>query len=402
MNPIRTAHLELKIAPFSLGKSGLKVSKVILGAMSYGDPEWQGWILKEDESLPLLEHAYKVGINTWDTVCLSLSLRTLSSLFDLKTFTARHFPILTVLILRTPASLSIFNVDLDVNFQADVYSHGRSEEIIGKALLKYNIPRERVVILSKCYFGVTSENMGSKISAVSVNDGEMVNRIGLSRKHIFDAVDASVKRLGTYIDVLQIHRLDRNTPREEIMKALNDVVESGKVRYIGASSMAAWEFQSLQNIADRKGWHKFISMQNYYNLLYREEENEMFPYCNDTGVGLIPWSPVARGALTRPWGDRSTQREKTDNALHNMIRKKETEVDKAIVDRLEEVSKKMGKSMAQVAIAWCLSKKDVMPIVGLGKKERMYVPEGSVQWDQGKLMLTEIPGTRPSKPARSS
>jgi aryl-alcohol dehydrogenase-like predicted oxidoreductase len=255
--------------------------------------------------------------------------------------------------------------------QADVYSHGRSEEIIGKALKQFKIPRHRVVILSKCYFGVTPDDLSANIGRVQTNDGEMVNRVGLSRKHIFDAVDASVARLGTYIDVLQIHRLDRNTPREEIMKALNDVVESGKARYIGASSMAAWEFQALQNIADRRGWHKFISMQNYYNLIYREEENEMIPYCNDTGVGLIPWSPVARGALTRPWGQRDTHREKTDNYLKSLIRNRESQVDKEIVDRLEEVSKKMGKSMAQIAMAWCMSKKDVMPIVGLGRIDRM-------------------------------
>lgn len=259
-----------------------------------------------------------------------------------------------------------------VSAQADVYSHGRSEEIIGKALKQFSIPRDRIVILSKCYFGVTPDDRSTNIGRVSTNDGrEMVNRVGLSRKHIFDAVDASVARLGTYIDVLQIHRLDRSTPREEIMKALNDVVDSGKVRYIGASSMAAWEFQTLQNIADRKGWHKFISMQNYYNLIYREEESEMIPYCNDTGVGLIPWSPVGRGVLTRPWAQRDTHREKTDNYLKNLIRSKESEVDKTIVDRLEEVSKKIGKSMAQVAMAWCMSKKDVMPIVGLGRLDRM-------------------------------
>lgn len=255
--------------------------------------------------------------------------------------------------------------------QADVYSHGRSEEIIGKALQQFKIPRDRIVILTKCYFGVTPDNLSANIGRVSTNDGEMVNRVGLSRKHILDAVAASVARLGTYIDVLQIHRLDRGTPREEIMKALNDVVESGKVRYIGASSMAAWEFQTLQNIADRRGWHKFISMQNYYNLIYREEENEMIPYCNDTGVGLIPWSPVARGALARPWSQRETHREKTDNYLKNLIRSRETEVDKVIIDRLAEVSKKMGKSMAQVAMAWCISKKDVMPIVGLNRMDRM-------------------------------
>ncbi|EXJ70847.1 alcohol dehydrogenase [Cladophialophora psammophila CBS 110553] len=304
-----------------LGRSGLKVSKVILGAMSYGTPEWQGWVLNEEDSLPLLEYAYKVGIRTWDT--------------------------------------------------ADVYSHGRSEEIIGKAIKKYNIPRERLVILSKCYFGVTPDTPGNAIGASSVNDGDMLNQMGLSRKHIIDAVDKSAARLGTYIDVLQIHRLDRSVPREEIMRALNDVVESGKVRYIGASSMAAWEFQELQNVADKHGWHKFISMQNYYNLLYREEENEMIPYCNHTGVGLVPWSPVARGALTRPWGNRDTLREKTDHYLKSRIREQEDQVDEEIVGRVEKVAKKMGKSMAQIAIAWSLSKKDVCPIVGLNKKERM-------------------------------
>jgi len=289
--------------------------------MSYGTPEWQGWVLNEEDSLPLLEYAYKVGIRTWDT--------------------------------------------------ANVYSHGRSEEIIGKAIRKYNIPRERLVILSKCFFGVTPDTPGNPISVSSVNDGDMLNQVGLSRKHILDAVDQSVKRLGTYIDVLQIHRLDRSTPREEIMRALNDVVESGKVRYIGASSMAAWEFQELQNIADRHGWHKFISMQNYYNLLYREEENEMIPYCNHTGVGLIPWSPVARGALTRPWQSRDTLREKTDNYLKVLVRSRDDRVDEEIIGRVEKVAHRIGKSMAQVAIAWCLSKKDVCPIVGLNKKERM-------------------------------
>lgn len=152
-------------------------------------------------------------------------------------------------------------------------------------------------------------------AASTVNDGDMLNQTGLSRKHILDAVEKSVARLGTYIDVLQIHRLDRSVPREEIMRALNDVVESGKVRYLGASSMSCWEFQELQNIAERRGWHKFISMQNYYNLIYREEEREMIPYCNHTGVGLLPWSPVARGALTRPYNDRG-DREKTDRFFH--------------------------------------------------------------------------------------
>ncbi|KAI9933026.1 hypothetical protein ASPWEDRAFT_34036 [Aspergillus wentii DTO 134E9] len=304
-----------------LGKSGLKISKVILGAMSYGTKEWQDWVLDEEESLQMIEHAYKRGINTWDT--------------------------------------------------ADVYSHGRSEEIIGKALKKFSIPRNRVVILSKCFYGVDDEGKFPPIAASAVNNGGFVNRVGLSRKHIFDAVDASVERLGTYIDVLQIHRLDRDTPREEIMKALNDVVESGKVRYIGASTMAAWEFQTLQNIAARNGWHQFISMQNYHNLISREEEREMIPYCQDAGIGLIPWSPMARGVLARPWGSRSTVREATDGALKLLVRSRESEADKAIVDRVEEVARKKGVSMASVAIAWSLSHPNENPILGLNSKERI-------------------------------
>ncbi|GES66846.1 aryl-alcohol dehydrogenase [Aspergillus terreus] len=313
-----------------LGDSGLKVSKIILGAMTFGTPEWQGWVLNEEESLPLLEHAYKKGIRTWDT--------------------------------------------------ADMYSHGKSEEIVGKALKKYNIPRSRVVIMTKCFFGVDDQgNYPPPLSTGRQNAGDFLNRVGLSRRHILEAVDASVERLGTYIDVLQIHRLDRETPREEIMRALNDVVESGKVRYIGASSMAAWEFQTLQNIAIRNGWHKFISMQNYHNLITREEEREMIPYCLDSGVSLIPWSPVARGVLARPWASRSTVREQSDIVLNMFIRARETEADKAIVDRVEELAAKKGLSMAQVAIAWLLSHPSEYPIVGLNTKDRIDEAVASVQ-----------------------
>ena len=302
-----------------LGESGLKVSRVILGCMSYGTPDWFEWVLNEEESLPLLHHAYQMGINTWDT--------------------------------------------------ADVYSMGKSEELVGKALKLYNIPRERVVIMSKCFFGVADDGSMPPIIAMTSNDGAMVNRVGLSRKHIFDAVEASVRRLGTYIDVLQIHRLDRDTPKEEIMRALNDVIERGWVRYIGASSMAGWEFQQLQNLAEKHGWHKFISMQNFYNLLYREEEREMIPYCHDTGVGLVPWFPLASGLLTRPLGEMNTERAQTDKV--SAAFQGTSEADKTIIKRLEEVAKNKGVSMAQVALAWLLSKKDVSPIVGLSKKHRI-------------------------------
>ncbi|KAG9235902.1 aldo-keto reductase-like protein [Amylocarpus encephaloides] len=333
---------ERKMEYTNLGKSGLKISKVILGAMSFGSSDWQEWVINENEALPLLKHAYDVGLNTWDT--------------------------------------------------ADVYSNGRSEEIIGKAIKQYDMKRNRIVILSKCYFGVSDGEGQPPISAVSTNDGDMVNRAGtLSRKHILDAVDSSVKRLGTYIDVLQIHRLDRDTPREEIMRALNDVVESGKVRYIGASSMAAWEFQTLQNIAEKHGWHKFISMQNYYNLLYREEEREMIPYCRDVGVGLIPWSPIARGALARPFDDRTTKREKSDRMLNAMIRGSETEIDKRIIGRVEELSKKKGVSMATIATAWVLSKETVNPIIGLSSKERIDQAVASVRFaSSGGLTKEDI------------
>ncbi|KAI9375283.1 NADP-dependent oxidoreductase domain-containing protein [Aspergillus egyptiacus] len=321
----------------ALGKSGLKISKVILGTMSYGTSQWQDWVLDEDKALPLIEHAYKRGINTWDT--------------------------------------------------ADIYSHGRSEEIVGKALQKYNIPRHRVVIMTKCFYGIDDQGNLPPIAACATNQGEMVNRVGLSRKHIFDAVDASIKRLGTYIDVLQIHRLDRETPREEIMKALNDVVESGKVRYIGASTMSAWEFQALNNLAASRGWHTFISMQNYHNLISREEEREMIPYCLDAGIGLIPWSPLARGVLARPWHSAPTLRESTDGALNVLIKNRETEADKEIVGRVEELAKKKGVSMAQVAIAWSLSHKNENPILGLSSKERI---DEAVEAIKVKLSEEEI------------
>lgn len=304
----------------NLGKSGLKVSRVILGTMGFGTNKWQQWIMDEEASLPILEHAYKNGINSWDT--------------------------------------------------ADIYSHGMSERIIAKAIEKYNIPRSKLVIMSKCFNGINEEDPSIPVATFTTNDGEMVNEVGLSRKHIFNAVEKSVERLGTYIDVLQIHRLDRETPREEIMKALNDVVEKGWVRYIGASSMAAWEFQALQNVAEKNGWHKFISMQNYYNLLYREEEKEMIPYCRDAGVGLIPWSPIARGALTRPWSDRSSQRAQTDKFLDTIIHSREDAIDQKIISRVEEVAKKNNVSMACIATAWVI-KQGACPIVGVNTKERI-------------------------------
>lgn len=307
-----------------LGKSGLKVSKVILGTMTFGDPsKSMSWTLPEAQALPIIKRAFDLGINTWDT--------------------------------------------------ADTYSNGDSERIVGKALREYRIPRERVVLLSKIFAGLPedTENLDEEeiLKRTSVNDGVMVNRVGLSRKHIFDAVDASIARLGTYLDVLQIHRLDRETPREEIMKALNDVVESGKARYIGACSMAAWEFQSLQNIAKQNGWHQFISMQDYYSLLYRENEREMIPYCRDTGVGIIPFSPLARGLLTRPYGSQPTTRQKAD-VYSKYLLGETTSSDVEIIGRVEELARQKGVSMATIAVAWCVAK-GVVPILGLGSIDRV-------------------------------
>ncbi|CAG7555706.1 unnamed protein product [Fusarium equiseti] len=301
-----------------LGNTGLKISKIILGCMSFGSSKWEGspWVLDEEDGLKLLKAAYDNGINTWDT--------------------------------------------------ADTYSNGESEVIIGKALKKFNIPRQKVVILSKIYNPV----MDDGTRPPSVNDGALVNQMGLSRKHIFHAVDKCLERLGTdYIDVLQIHRLDRETPPEEIMRALHEVVQSGKVRYIGASSMYTWEFARMQYIAESKGWTKFTSMQPFYNLLYREEEREMLPFCEATGVGVIPWSPIARGLLAKPLSNteenksiRSQNDKKTDTWF--------ADANLDIVNRVEKVAKDKGVSMALVSTAWVLQK-GCWPILGLNSEKRV-------------------------------
>ncbi|KAF5632935.1 alcohol dehydrogenase [Fusarium sp. NRRL 25303] len=311
-----------------VGDSGLKVSQIILGCMSFGDKNWQPWLLDKDEALPVLKFAFDKGINTWDV--------------------------------------------------ADTYSNGESERILGAAIKHYNIPRSKLVIMSKCFQFVDEEKGPIDPVTLTSNNGPRVNRVGLSRKHILDAVDQSVERLGTYIDVLQIHRMDRDVPPKEIMKALNDVIESGKVRYIGASSMAAWEFQMLQNVAEKNGWHKFISMQGLYNLLYREEEREMNPYCNYTGVGLFPWSPLAAGVLAHPWTDRTDAREQKDPFLQLLFRGEDQNTNRAVVDRVEELAQKKGVAMAQIAQSWLIAK-GCMPICGLESEERIDQAVGALQ-----------------------
>ncbi|KAF2202256.1 aldo-keto reductase-like protein [Delitschia confertaspora ATCC 74209] len=306
-----------------LGKSGLRVSVPILGAMSIGSKEWQDWVLDEEESLPLLKAAYDRGITTWDT--------------------------------------------------ANVYSNGESEVVIGKAIKKYNLPRDKLVILSKC-FGYVGED--ATLRTVFVADKlpklkDYVNQGGLSRAAIFNSVNASLKRLDLeYIDLLQIHRFDKDTPIEETMEALHDLVKSGKVRYIGASSMWAVEFAMMQFVAEKNGWTKFVSMQNQYNLLYREEEREMIRFCNMTGVGLIPWAPLCRGHLARPPS-------KTGQTTRSAMEQKSggmnigtTENDKKIIARVAELAEQKNWKMSHVALAW-INKRVTSPIIGFSSVGRM-------------------------------
>src|ERR1700723_67929 len=260
----------------NLGKTGLKVSRICLGCMSYGEaptmirPGSHAWALNEEQSQPFFKQALDLGINFWDT--------------------------------------------------ANVYSMGSSEELVGK-FLKANTKRENMVIATKLN-GVMRDDPNGK---------------GLSRKEIFFELDQSLQRLQTdYVDLYQIHRWDYETPIEETLEALHDVVKSGKVRYIGASSMYSWQFTKAQYLADRHGWTRFVSMQNHYNLLYREEEREMIPYCESEGIGVIPWSPLARGRLARPW-ESETKRSETDQFGKKMYSNTE-EADRKVVERLGQVA----------------------------------------------------------------
>lgn len=286
----------------NLGRTGLKVSRLCLGMMSYGDPSWRDWILTEDKAEPLIKRAIELGINFFDT--------------------------------------------------ANVYSTGVSEEITGRLLHKF-ARRDQVVIATKVHGKM----------------GDGPNDRGLSRKHIMDSVDASLKRLGTdHIDLYQIHRWDESTPIEETLEALNDLVGMGKVRYLGASSMFAWRFAKALYLADMKGWSRFISMQNHYNLVYRDEEREMIPLCQAEGVGLIPWSPLARGFLAgnrHRGGGGDTTRAKSDDKAHAIYYR---DSDHAVVDRASELAERHSVSTAQIAIAWLLHQPAVTaPIVGATK-----------------------------------
>lgn len=318
--------MSIEIKYSNLGESGLKISPLIVGCLTFGSKQWAEWVIEdEDEVFTILKKCYDAGLRTFDT--------------------------------------------------ADSYSNGKSEELLGKFIKKFNIPRDRIVILSKVYYSV-EPNTGRYSLADTSGFKEMdyANSKGLSRKHIFDAVEASVKRLGTYLDVFQIHRLDEETPKKEIMRTLNDVVDQGLARYIGASSMRAVDFAQLQFIAEQNGWHKFISMQNYYNLIYREEEREMIPFCKDnfiSKVGIIPWSPIARGVLTRPVDTSSeNSRDKLDKTFKLLHLDELTDADKEIISRVEKIAKDNKVSMAVVATAWVISK-GCNPIVGLSSVERV-------------------------------
>lgn len=296
----------------NLGNTGLKISRICLGMMSFGSPEWKlaTWTRPADEGLPFVKRAIELGINFFDT--------------------------------------------------ADLYSNGLSEELTGRALKKY-AKRDEVVISTKVFYGT------------HLDEGPKPNQIGLSRKHILEAVDGSLKRLDTdYIDLYQIHRWDPETPIEETMEALHDVVRAGKVRYIGASSMFTWQFAKAQYTADLNGWTRFVSMQNHYNLVYREEEQEMIPFCIDQGIGLICWSPLARGFLV---GNRTkdkkgeTVRSETDDWAHGAYY---LDSDFDVVDVVKEVAKEHGVTNAQIALAWVLSKPYVdAPIVGVTKMNHL-------------------------------
>jgi len=291
-----------------LGRSGLQVSRLCLGMMSYGSPQWREWILSEEQAVPLVKAAIEAGINFFDT--------------------------------------------------ADMYSRGVSEEVTGSLLRRFYPIRDEYVVATKVFF--------------NWSEGRP-NRGGLSRKHIMGSIDGSLRRLGLeYVDIYQIHRYDPLTPIEETMEALHDVVRAGKARYIGASSMWAWQFAQMQHTAQRHGWTSFISMQNHYNLIYREEEREMNPYCLATGVGTIPWSPLARGFLagnrTRD-GKGETVRAKTDDYATNMYY---SDNDFTIVDRLKAVASSRGKKPTQIALAWLLSKPVVTaPIIGVTKMDHL-------------------------------
>ena len=318
----------------NLGRTGLRVSRLCLGTMTFGSPAWRPWVLGEEASRPFIRRAVEAGINFFDT--------------------------------------------------ADMYSRGVSEEILGRALREFTT-RDQAVVATKAFFP-----MGD-----GPNDG------GLSRKHLLESIDASLRRLGTdHVDLYQIHRFDPHTPIEETLEALDDIVRAGKARYTGASSMYAWQFARMLHVAERRGWTRFVAMQNHYNLVYREEEREMLPLCRAEGIGVIPWSPLARGFLAgnrvRPADSEglpggATLRAQTDEYAHDLYY---AESDFRVVERLVELARRRGATPAQVALAWILRQPGVTaPIVGTTRLEHLdtLVAALDITLDDDECRLLEEP-----------
>ena len=309
----------------NLGNTGLKVSPLCLGCMTYGVPDRgdHPWTLAEKDSRPLLRKAIDVGINFFDT--------------------------------------------------ANAYSDGTSEEIVGQALKDY-ARRDEVVIASKVFFPMSSGPNGG----------------GLSRKAIFTAIDASLRRLGTdYVDLYQIHRWDYQTPIEETLEALHDLVKSGKVRYLGASSMFAWQFSKSLHLARQRGWTPFVSMQNLYNLIYREEEREMLPLCADAGIAVLPWSPLARGRLTRDWNTQ-TERARTD-PYGDKIFPPTAQADRKVVETVAAIASARGVSRAQVALSWLIRRPGVTaPIIGAAKAQHLDDAVAALELELTAAEMTQL------------
>jgi 1-deoxyxylulose-5-phosphate synthase len=313
----------------NLGSTGLKISRICLGAMTYGSKSWREWVLEEADSLPFIQRALELGINFFDT--------------------------------------------------ADIYSLGVSEEILGRALKDIGPSRDRVVIATKVFNPM----------------GDDPNQRGLSRKHIMHSIDDSLRRVGVdYVDLYQIHRFDPNTPIEETLEALHDVVKAGKALYLGASSMYAWQFAKMLYTADAFGYTRFVTMQNHYNLVYREEEREMIPLCLEEGIGIIPWSPLARGFLA---GNRTrkdhgeTLRAKTDDFAHKLYYQ---DSDFEIVDRVSEIATKRGVPNAQIALAWLLQQPGVTaPIIGASKMKHLddAIAALEIELDEAELKSLATP-----------
>ncbi|WP_454856261.1 aldo/keto reductase [Rhizobium binxianense] len=307
----------------NLGRTGLKVSRLALGCMTFGSSEWAPWVLNFEDSARILRHAVELGFNFFDT--------------------------------------------------ADMYSLGKSEEIVGKTLLGL-VQRHKLVVATKLYNPMSDD----------------VNDRGLSRKHVFEAVDGSLRRLGTdYIDLYQLHRFDYTTPLEETLDALDDVVRAGKVRYLGASSMFAWQFMKAIGLQRQHGWAQFVSMQPHYNLIYREEEREMLPLCRSEGIGVIPWSPLARGRLAGRDASGTT-RSRTDGTAGKLYDQGKAQ-DDAIVGALRRVAERHGRPMSQIAYNWVATRPGITaPIVGISRVEQFHDAVASLEVKLGDEDVAEL------------